>query len=260
MEMMLKRNICNITITKHHKRRALLSTVVCFSLIATLPSIIVQKGYAAVTTNADYEIEQIEINTDEIIPTQKPQVYQPQTLDTATPEIPTNTPKFTITSTSDAYSITNSQTAIDFGALSATNPVIRTSDLTIISPLQGAQIMANEDRPMTATNKQFVPDTTCDNGSCTAGLAALWESSLTYGFGYRCDSEKKDVCDTGFTNPNTYKKFADASANESFHTIMRSQPSQQQTTGKVTYKVNISGTQPLGGYRNTITFIAVPNF
>ncbi len=261
MEIMLKRTTSKKTITKQYKRRALLSTVVCFLLIVTLPSIIVHKGYAAVTTNGEYEIEQIEINTDEIIPTKNPPIYQMKTLDTtAPPDIPTNTPKFTITSTSDAYSITHSQTAIDFGTLSATNPVIRTSAVTLISPLQGAQVVANEDRPMTATNKQFVPDTTCDNGSCTAGLAAPWESSLTYGLGYRCESESKGVCDMGFTNATAYKQFADVSANESFHTIMMSQPSKQQTTGKITYKVNISGTQPLGGYRNTISIIAVPNF
>lgn len=250
------------TITKQHKNRFKLSNFLRVSIsVMILSAILVPpSAHSAITTNEVYEIEQIEITTDEIIPTQKPNVYQPQTLDNPPSDIRTNIPKYSVTSSSDAFSITHSQTAIDFGTLSATNPVIRTSEFTLLSPLQGAQIIANQDRPMTATNRQFVPDTTCDNGVCTAGLASIWESSLTYGFGYRCESEDKGVCDNAFTHPNTYKQFADASANESFQTILASKQSKQLTRGKITYKINISGTQPLGGYRNTITFIAIPNF
>lgn len=253
---MLRINIKNPRYFKRFATQLTLYTVAIMPVLLSF-SFNDTKAYAAVTTGNGFSIEQIEIDTNVPTPTAKQQnipvmkALQPQT----------NTiSKYTINSTSDAYEMRSSQTSIDFGALSPTNPVIRTSKLFLLSPLQGAQIIANENRPMTATNKQFVPDTTCDNGSCTSGLAANWESTLTYGFGYRCESETAQVCDYRFSSPQAYKQFADASANESFNTIILSQQSKQITEADIIYKINISGTQPLGGYRNTITYIAVPNF
>lgn len=231
------------------------SSLIALLFLIALPS----HSFAETTTNPSYQIDQIEMDTlDQTRPTPQPSTLPLTKLDTMQTLLPNV--KYTIYSTNDAFSITNSQATIDFGALSATNPVTRTARLSLKNPLQGAQVIASENRPMTATNKQFVPDTTCDNGTCTASIPSVWENTLTYGFGYRCESTQEGVCDLGFALNTTYKQFADTANNESYQTIMTSMNAKQTTEATIRYKINISGTQPLGGYRNTITYIAVPNF
>jgi hypothetical protein len=212
---------------------------------------------AAQSSNPDYTIETDNLSTDNPDPTKIPSLPNAPTPSSA----PTlSISKYTITSTSDAFSFSLSQNAIDFGILSATNPVIRTSELRLASPLQGAQIFANQNHPLTSAELQTIPDTTCDNGSCSQGIATPWTSSLTYGFGYRCELGSNQGCDSTFSDPTSFKQFADAAANESFNQIRLSQQSNLITRAKIIYKVNISGTQPPGGYSNTITYIAIPNF
>ena len=212
---------------------------------------------AALSSNPDYTIELDDLSTDNPEPTKIP-IVPNLPVPSISPTL--NTSNYSINSTSDAFSFTLSQNAIDFGILSATNPVIRTSDIVLASPLQGAQIFANQNHPLTSKEQQTIPDTTCDNGSCSQGISTPWTSSLTYGFGYRCEINENDGCDNTFTDPTAFKQFSDAASNESFHSIAINQQFHQPIKAKIIYKVNISGTQPAGNYNNTITFIAIPNF
>ncbi len=141
---------------------------------------------------------------------------------------------------------------VDFGKLSATNPVTRTTMLSIVpGSANEYSIQAFEDHELSTSENKIIPDTTCDNGSCTQDRATLWNSILSYGLGYR---------ENGFSLQKGYKRFANASKNEPAQVIMNgdNQDTKRQTT--VTYKVNISNTQPIGMYTNTVTYIAVPNF
>src|SRR6185312_9640643 len=98
----------------------------------------------------------------------------------------------------------------------------------------------------------------CDNGTCTPEIAASWTNALTYGFGYRCDSKETNLCDVQFSTPYYFKSFPDKSSAHAAEPIMISRKGQSQAT--ITYKVNISGTQKTGGYYNSITYLAIPNF
>lgn len=162
------------------------------------------------------------------------------------------------------FSFSLSSNIIDFGALSPTNPVIRTLDLNINSlTTYGYSVLVFENQSLTATQPEskttIIPDATCDNGMCDAQNAAEWTNALTYGFGYRCDNTAGVDCDSSFTNTNSYKHFPNVANNDDPQSIMAGIGSNNKET-RISYKVNISGTQAQGTYSNIITYIAIPNF
>lgn len=158
-----------------------------------------------------------------------------------------------------AFSI--SETSIDFGSLSPTNPVTRTNTLTVSNnSSSGYTVTVSENHPLQSAGNVSIPDTTCDNGLCTETTASPWTATLTYGFGYRCDNVLGTECVSDFTDPTYYKQFPDASKNESEATVMSSTSVARNKRSQITYKVNISGTQAAGTYSNGITYIATPTF
>lgn len=161
------------------------------------------------------------------------------------------------------FSFSISQNILDFGVITPTNPVTRTTNLTVSAgPSKGFTIIASENLPLTSS-VGIIPDTTCDNGDCNSAKAALWTSSLTYGFGYRCDpsspssSGQANVCPSDFNNANFYKPFA---ATPSAMSIMASNVGGVNKQSQITYKVNVSGSQAPGLYTNIVTYIASPGF
>ena len=154
----------------------------------------------------------------------------------------------TETNKPDAFSFSLSQNVIDFGKLTATNPVLRDISLTITSK-SSYQILTSQDHPLRTKNNLIIPDTTCDNGSCSEITEAPWANTLTYGFGYRTDAMQDDM----------YKQLADLSRNEAFQSVLQG-GNVQNRQSKFTYKVNISGTQTPGAYSNSVTIIATPDY
>lgn len=161
------------------------------------------------------------------------------------------------------FSISLSSDIVDFGALSPTNPIIRTADLSVSSKAAyGYSVIVFENEPLTTiflNDKAFIPDTTCDNGGCDTQNASEWINTLTYGFGYRCDNLNGADCDSSFTSSNSYKHFPDIANNDDPQSIMAGIGSNNKTA-RISYKINISGTQPQGNYNNVVTYIAIPNF
>jgi hypothetical protein len=160
------------------------------------------------------------------------------------------------------FTFSLSSTAIDFGILSATNPVTRTNTLTVSNQsASGYQVTAYENHQLSIpATGAIIPDTTCDNGSCTETTAALWSNSLTYGFGYRCDNLSGTDCASGFTTTDYYKQFTDNSKSETAQAVMSGNNVGSNKQAQITYKVNISRTQPPGTYTNNIIYIATPTF
>lgn len=160
------------------------------------------------------------------------------------------------------FSFTITGNFIDFGTLTASNPVTRTSTLKVNNQSAGGYVVtAYENHQLLLPGSgQVIPDTTCDNGTCTETTASPWTSSLVYGFGYRCDIvDATNYCVSAFSTSTNYKQFADNSKSETGQTIMSGQSSRNQRA-QVTYKVNISGSQPAGLYTNVITYIATPTY
>lgn len=152
---------------------------------------------------------------------------------------------------------------IDFGTLSPTNPISRDITIKIKNQIKsGYKVIASENHELIeAKTGSKIPDTTCDNGRCTDIVSDKWDGTLTYGFGYRCDSSKISCIenDNSFKELNFYKQFSNSSQKESPATILSEANSIGQEAN-ITYKVNISSSQPKGAYSNTVTFIAIPNF
>lgn len=161
------------------------------------------------------------------------------------------------------FTISLSSDIADFGNLSPTNPVIRTVDIDVQNlSAYGYSVFVFEDQPLTTTlpnSKAFIPDTTCDNGNCGNENSDEWTNALTYGFGYRCDNIIGADCDNSFVKTNYYKHFPNLAGNDEPQAIMAGIDSNNQKT-RISYKVNISGTQAKVNYSNTITYIGIPNF
>lgn len=158
------------------------------------------------------------------------------------------------------FSISNLE--IDFGTLTPTNPVTRTSTLTVsIGSANGYTVTAFENHALLIPgNGQMIPDTTCDSGTCSETTSSAWTSTLAYGFGYRCDNVSGTDCASGFSSGNNYKQFANNSLNELSQPVMVGTNVGRNKQATITYKVNISGTQPPGSYTNQIVYMAVPTF
>jgi hypothetical protein len=157
------------------------------------------------------------------------------------------------------FSFSISNTFIDFGIISPTSPVTRTNDLTVSNgSAHGYQVTASQNHNLRANTSGFeIQPTTCDAGTCTTTTAAAWTSSLTYGFGYRCDNVTGTDCDSGFSTSTFYKQFV---ASPSAVSVMSSTNVGRSRKSTITYKVNVSGTQPAGLYTNIINYIAIPTF
>jgi len=156
---------------------------------------------------------------------------------------------FTVdTTTPDAFSFGMSTEHISFGTLQATNPVLRTLTL-FLNSINSYQILTAEDHPLRKGTETIIPDTTCDNGSCSPITEALWTNTLTYGFGYRLNT----------MDPAYFKPFSDILQNHLLSTLA-SGPTANNHEFTVTYKANISGGQETGRYSNTVTYIATPDF
>ena len=159
------------------------------------------------------------------------------------------------------FSISN--TNIDFGLLTPTNPVTRTTTIRVTSTNPaGYSVTAAEDHElMDAGTGATIPDTTCDDGRCTDTLASAWTGTLTYGFGYRCET-RIGTCvenDSSFIPKDYFKSFSNSSKDESAVTIM-SGGSGNGLEATILYKVNISSSQVAGTYSNAVTFLATPNY
>jgi len=157
------------------------------------------------------------------------------------------------------FSITNN--FIDFGIINPTTPVLRTSLLTISNGSAfGYQVTASDNHNLRVNSSgNEIPPTACgDSGpSCTPTTAGPWTSTLTYGFGYRCDNNVGTDCDTQFADSTFYKPFI---ASPSAVAVMSGVTVGRNKVTQITYKLNISGSQPAGLYTNVINYIATPTF
>lgn len=247
-----------------------LSTIsVIFLLITILGGLFHEQAEAFRTTNNETNID---VDGIDIAPTNTPRPQpgsrRPQPLDLSlTPPPREKTPLRETEAKAEAkvfFSFSLAQSSIDFGAIDPTNPVIRTHQIKIDpGNARGASLFAYENHPlMTEDTKSFIPDTSCDQGTCSHKSASVWDNTLTYGFGYRCENDKNSepLCAQDFSNQQSYRQFADVSKKELGSEMLGTFPSKKAVSGKITYKLNVPGTQQKGSYTNAVVFIAAPTY
>jgi len=158
------------------------------------------------------------------------------------------------------FSFSLSKTSIDFGILTAGSPATDSLVLTISNnSAYGYQVLVKEDKPLTSTQGDTIPDTTCDSGStCSEYDANVWSQNTSYGFGYNMSGD--DVDTTDFVDSTYYRPFPSLADNEAGAVVMSSTAAARNRQATMTLKVNISGTQAAGRYGNELIFIAVPSY
>ncbi len=150
---------------------------------------------------------------------------------------------------------------LDFGELEPTNPITRTSFIHVIAnTLSGYTVFGWQNHSPVETDGVTVPDTSCDNGACTERTASVWQTPLTYGFGYRCDNTASTPCDHAFNENNLFKQFANESAEERPVPVMQWHIGSDDEKAEISYKINIAASQPQIRYTNTVSYILVPGF
>lgn len=234
---------------------------VILALVVAVPCSLIsipfaQSASAETSSNYNYSIDVDTIDTNP----PPPRKVIRQILGSDTSSLPSqfrSGTNFTVTNSEESIAFRNSQNTIDLGILSGTNPVIRTSQLWLTS---SGQVLTYENQPLTSQAKSTIPDSTCDDGSCSEKIGSAWLSSLTYGFGYRCDSDLQSVCEGQFRTSNLYKQYPDVTRNELPQPIMSARKPDQTVSSTLTYKVTISATQKQEGYYNTVTYLAIPSF
>ncbi len=158
---------------------------------------------------------------------------------------------------SQPFSFSVSNTIVNYGPLTPTNPVSRTTDLIISKgSSKGYSVFAFANRQLSDINNNSIPDTTCDNGTCSETSAAVWSGNLSFGFGYRCENADGSGCTEDFSKTGYFKQFANDSKSEAYQAIINGFDSRK---AKIEYKINISNNQDKSNYSNSITFIAIPN-
>ena len=156
------------------------------------------------------------------------------------------------------FSFAISSVSIDFGHLVPQTPVTKTNTLTVASGGAGGyQVKASENHPMQVIGSvSTIPNTNCDT-SCTNTTAGVWASVSKYGFGFNMTGN--DI-PADFTDSTYFRPFADRNNSESPQIVMSSIYVGRGRQSTVTYKANISGTQPAGIYNNIITYTAIPSY
>jgi hypothetical protein len=245
--------------TKKKQSKFIKKNVIFFGSILLLVSPILfsfftRSVFADTVSNDNYSID---VNTIDTNPQPTPKKEVLGTTYVKIKEFTTGS-NYTVTAPTSFISLGLSQNSIDYGILSSTNPVIRTSNILLNNNLLGGEILSYENHPLKSATNDVIQNSSCDNGTCTPEIAAIWTNTLTYGFGYRCDSSQKNICDAQFSSLNYFKPYADSSAQHTPVPILLTDKGQSQAS--VTYKVNISGTQKTGGYYNSITYLAIPKF
>lgn len=157
------------------------------------------------------------------------------------------------------FSFQISDLTIDLGTLTAQTPSTATNTLTISTGnAYGYSVKAIENHELRASTND-IPDTACDSGTaCTITDANIWAGNTDYGFGYHMAGDDVDTAD--FVNSTYFRPFSNNEDSDSPASVMSSTGIATSSAAVVTYKANISATQPAGYYTTAIRFIAIPSF
>ena len=156
------------------------------------------------------------------------------------------------------FTFTVSPPVVDFGTLLPNTPVEKQILITIANgDVPGYQVKVSENQPLATLVGAEIPDTACDSGTgnpCTKAQASLWTGSGTYGFGYHLTGK---TVPTDFEKEGYYRPFPATRRNEPHILIMESKARKVADTATMTVRVNVSPNQPVGQYRNVLSFTAL---
>ena len=157
--------------------------------------------------------------------------------------------------------------SIELGTLTPQSPSTDSNIITISTPSgHGYQITAHQSHPLWINASSYIPDTTCDSGTCSETSSGVWTQNTAYGFGFNAMGIGSSGENTGigtsslFPDQTYYRQFANATDSEIPQTIMEEDSPVKDRSARITYKANISTLQAAGQYQNSIIFTAVSKY
>lgn len=157
-----------------------------------------------------------------------------------------------------AISFSVNPSVVDFGTLTPNNPIDKTLRITISNGnATGYTVRVSENQPLTTLAGAEITDTVCDppaGGPCTLTQAAKWSQNSTYGFGYKISGR---TIPQDFNKDNFFRPFPATRRNETPALIMQTQAKKVVDQATMTLRVNVNQNQPVGQYRNVLSFSAL---
>lgn len=155
------------------------------------------------------------------------------------------------------FSFSVSPTVVDFGILSPNMPIDKELRISIANGnATGYSVKVAQNQPLSTTVAAEIPDTVCDleSTSCGKTAASLWKQTRSYGFGYRMSGK---TVSRDFLKDFYYRPFAATRGNEQPALIMESHAKKVVDQSTMTLRLIVGPNQPVGQYRNVITFTAM---
>lgn len=147
---------------------------------------------------------------------------------------------------------------INFGTLEPGIGVTDTNILTVTTPSgHGYQLTASENHPLWISPSHFIPDTTCDSGTCTITSSSPWLASDKFGFGFNVTGIGATAY---FPDSTYYRPFASIYNNHQPTIIASENKPVKKREAIVNYRVIVSTVQTAGNYQNFITYTLTPKY
>lgn len=158
------------------------------------------------------------------------------------------------------FSFSISKLLINLGELTAGSHNTDSHTLTITTRgSDGYKVYAYEQNELkhTVTPGVYIPNTTCDAGTCTHIAAGIWSNPLVDGFGFNMSG---DDIPADFVTGSHFRSFADRANAEEMQVVMESPDIVRNAQSTVTYKAGLSGSQAAGTYTTAVVYVAVPGY
>ncbi len=158
------------------------------------------------------------------------------------------------------FTFTISDLSINLGTLSSGSFSDQTNTLTVSAGGSGGyQVLAQEIHPL-RYNSNDLPDTTCDDNTCTEVLCRPWTQTDKYGFGLNAAGNDVNTTSGKFADSTYYCQFADNELAEAAQAVMARTSPTNSSTATITYRANPHPLQTAGSYETAISFTAVPKY
>lgn len=174
-----------------------------------------------------------------------------------------------ISACGDATDIGTSAPYVAFGTLQISDFIDAAQKLgAATNAASGYSVTTEESREMRLIGATgpiagtTIPDTTCDDGTCTESVGSGWTSPDYNGLGYSLENVTGSPASFTYNTGSDFlaRQFPNIGNGETAYEIMSSTSPSNLEEVYVCYRITISAIQQAGTYENDVTYIATANF
>lgn len=105
--------------------------------------------------------------------------------------------------------VSTTANTVPFGTISSNTFYQGCQDISVSTNAGGGySVTVQESRQMQTSGGATIPDTTCDAGNCTTGVATAWTNPAKNGFGHTCRNQTGNDCSGAYGNGVNFRPFA----------------------------------------------------